>query len=58
MNKALELFFAREKSLSTADQAYWEKIEASLRSGDGAYVSLNPKNEKITNDLLEQKLWN
>lgn len=58
INKALELFFSREKALEKADQEYWDNIETSLRSGDGVYIALNPKSEEITEEILEQKLWN
>ena len=58
INKALELFFSREERIKKADEDYWNNIEKSLRTGDGAYASLNPKQETITKETLTKKLWN
>ncbi len=58
INTALEMFFDREKFLKKADQEYWKQVEASLRSGDGEYISLNPGGRKLTQKDLDEKLWN
>ena len=57
INKALEFYFDREEKLNKADQEYWMNVEQSLKSNDGEYVSINPKGEKISKELLEEKLW-
>lgn len=58
INTALDFFFAREEFLATADETYWQNVKQSLLAKDGEYRSLNKPNETLTNDVLEQKLWN
>ena len=57
ISEALELFFSKNEALKNAENQYWEKVEASLRGENNQYVSLNTQNEKITTELLEEKLW-
>ena len=58
INEALEMYFDKQKFLQESDKQYWEMVGKSLAGKRDEYVSLNPKGEGITNELLEKELWN
>lgn len=57
ISNALFFYLDKEESLKKAEEEYWQKVEESLRGGDGNYSSINPKHEEITDELLEETLW-
>ena len=58
INKALEMYFDKQAFLEEADQVYWSNVEKSLKGKNNEYVSINPKQEEITEELLNNTLWN
>ncbi len=58
INNALEVYFDREKYLEKAKHDYWKNVYFHIENKTGEYVELNLENEKITDELLEEKLWN
>jgi hypothetical protein len=58
VNDALELYFDKQSFLQEADQVYWEKVKASLAGNTGEYISLNSDTKTVTEQQLQDKLWN
>jgi len=56
INQALEFFFDKEDKLKKAEEEYWQGVLSSVRD-NGNYESLNPSQENINEELLEEKLW-
>lgn len=57
INEALTLYFNREDYLNQAKQDYWQNVYFHLQNNTGEYTAINPKQETVDEDLLEQKLW-
>lgn len=57
INAALSLYFLREPYLAEAEEAFWKKVDASLSGENSDFVLLAGKNEELTDELLEEKLW-
>ncbi|MCT4617673.1 MAG: hypothetical protein N4A38_05695 [Candidatus Gracilibacteria bacterium] len=59
VNKALELYFSREKALQDADDKWLRKTikEAQEEIARGEYTIINPNGGDITDEMLEETLW-
>ncbi len=57
INEALEMYFDKQDFLAKADKIYWDNVEKSLKGENNNYVSVNPNQEEITEDLLNKTLW-
>lgn len=60
VNKALELYFSREKALAEADEKWLKNTikEAQEEIARGDTIAINPNWGKITDEMLENTLWN
>ena len=57
INDALEMYFDKQEFLQEAKKRYWATVEKSLSGGNNEYISLNPKNEVIDQEVLNKTLW-
>jgi len=59
VNKALELYFSREKALAEADNKWLKQTikEAQEEIARGDYTIINPGWWDITDEMLEKTLW-
>ena len=57
INEALEMYFDKQDFLEKADKIYWDNVEKSLTGKDGDYVSINPNQEEVSENLLNKTLW-
>jgi len=55
--ESLELFIEKQSFLKSAEKKYWENVQQSIHKGDGDYFSVNPDNQKVDENLLEESLW-
>ena len=47
----------KKKFIDEAEVKYWDNVEKSLLNNNWEYFSLNSDWEKITEKILEEKLW-
>lgn len=57
VNEALSFYFDYKDRISSSEKKYWENVEKSILNWNWEYFSINPNWEKITDELLEEKLW-
>lgn len=58
INEALDLYFRKQEAIKLANKQFWEEeINSSLNDyKNWKFETINPHNEKITNELLEKNL--
>jgi len=59
VNNALDMYFRKEEMLQNSEKEFWQKeinkAQKDFKNWD--HYTINPNNEKIDDDLLEQNLW-